>query len=264
MHSSTIGTSTADSVELSVNGVAIDAGAIAAELACHADKADASHAARLALVVRELLTQKAVENGLLQEGSELDDGTIDRLLEMDCATPTPSDEECRRYYAANAQKFSSPELVFARHILFALTKKSTMTKIRARAEQAHRELTQHPERFEALAQTLSNCPSGQVGGNLGQLTRGESVPEFEAAIFGNTRTGLLPGLVNSRYGFHIVLVERRIPGAPLPYESVQESIGRYLTEHVRQKSIQQYLTLLVSDADLTGITLDVRSGPLLQ
>ncbi|WP_460873686.1 peptidylprolyl isomerase [Paralcaligenes ginsengisoli] len=264
MHSTTMDTSTADNIELSVNGVTIDAGAIVTELACHADKADASHAARLALVVRELLTQKAVENGILQKGAELDDRTIDHLLEMDCTTPTPSDEECRRYYTANAQKFSSPELVFARHILFALTKKSTMTKIRARAEQAHRELMQYPERFEALAAALSNCPSGQVGGNLGQLTQGESVPEFEAAIFGTTRTGLLPGLVNSRYGFHIVLVERRIPGTPLPYESVRESIGLYLSEHVRHKSIQQYLTLLVSGADVTGITLDVRPGPLLQ
>jgi peptidyl-prolyl cis-trans isomerase C len=255
---------TSDIAELSVNGVVIDAQAIAAESVNHATDADAERAARLALAVRELLTQKAVEKGLLAVGAALDDATIDHLLEADCPIPTPSDEECQRYHAANSQKFRSPDLVFARHILFALTENAPMTKVRTRAEETHRELVLHPDRFEALAQTLSNCPSGQVGGNLGQLSRGESVPEFETAIFDSTHIGLLPGLVKSRYGFHIVAVERRIAGIALPFEAVREVIKRYLSEHVRHKSIQQYLTLLAADAELTGITLDVRPGFLLQ
>jgi peptidyl-prolyl cis-trans isomerase C len=265
MTSNTIGSSaTAETVELSVNGVVIDAAAIDAESASHPEETDPDYAARRSLVVRELLTQRAVTLGLLTSGSDLDDQTTDRLLEMECKTPLPSDEECQRYYAANAQKFRSPDLVFARHILFALTDKAAMTHVRSRAEEAHRELVQHPERFEALAQTLSNCPSGQVGGNLGQLTRGESVPEFEKAIFETSQIGLLPGLVNTRYGFHIVSVERRIAGLALPFEATRETIARYLQEHVRHKSIQQYLTLLASSAELRGIALDVRPGLLLQ
>jgi peptidyl-prolyl cis-trans isomerase C len=255
---------TSDMAALSVNGVLIDAQAIAAEAVNHATDADADHAARLALAVRELLTQKAIEKRLLTVGAALDDAIIDRLLETDCPIPTPSEEECQRYHAANSQKFHSPDLVFARHILFALTENAPMTKVRARAEETHRELVRYPDRFEALAQTLSNCPSGQVGGNLGQLSRGESVPEFETAVFDSTHVGLLPGLIKSRYGFHIVAVERRIAGVALPFEAVREVIKRYLSEHVRHKSIQQYLTLLASSAELTGITLDVRPGFLLQ
>jgi len=242
----------------------IDAAAIEAESSAHQNETDPDRAARLALVVRELLTQRARALNLLATHAELDDRIIDRLLELECKTPEPSEQECQRYYAANAQKFRSPELVFARHILFALTGKAAMSQIRARAEQAHRELILHPDRFETLAQRLSNCPSGQVGGNLGQLTRGESVPEFEKAIFDSKHVGLLPGLVNTRHGFHIVLVERRIEGLALPFEAVRETIERYLLDHVRHKSIQQYVTLLVSSAELRGITLDVRAGPLLQ
>jgi peptidyl-prolyl cis-trans isomerase C len=249
---------------LSVNGAVIEAAAIAAESALHAHEPDPDHAARRALVVRELLTQRAVATGLLANGAGLEDDTIDRLLELECTTPTPSAEECRRYYAANVQKFRSPDLVFARHILFALTEKTAMTRVRARAEEAHRELAQHPARFDELARTLSNCPSGQVRGNLGQLTRGESVPEFDAAVFGSQHIGLLPGLVNTRYGFHIVWVERRIAGESLPFEAVQAAIERYLSEHVRHKSIQQYLNLLASSAELCGIALDVHPGLLLQ
>jgi peptidyl-prolyl cis-trans isomerase C len=61
-----------------------------------------------------------------------------------------------------------------------------------------------------------------------------------------------------------VFVERRIEGLALPFEAVRETIARYLLEHVRHKSIQQYLTLLAASADLHGITLDVRPGLLLQ
>ncbi|MGP1615654.1 MAG: peptidylprolyl isomerase, partial [Pollutimonas bauzanensis] len=136
--------------------------------------------------------------------------------------------------------------------------------LRARAEAALRELLQHPERFEALALALSNCPSGRLGGNLGQLARGESVPEFETAVFDSQRIGLLPGLVNTRYGFHIVSVERRVAGVALPFDAVRESVGRYLSGRVRHKAIQQYLTLLASRAELRGIQLDARPGLLLQ
>jgi peptidyl-prolyl cis-trans isomerase C len=254
----------ADAEALSVNDVAISSAAIDAESAFHADEADPRMAARRALVVRELLTQRAVATGLLATGVELDDPTTDRLLEMECATPTPTDEECQRYHAANARTFRSPDLVFACHILFALTDKTAMTLVRSRAEETLRELVQHPDRFEAMARTLSNCPSGQLGGNLGQLSRGESVPEFETAVFDNSHIGVLPGLVNTRYGFHIVRVERRIEGLPLPFDAVRDTIGRYLMEHVRHKSIQQYVNLLASSARLSGIALDVRPGFLLQ
>lgn len=265
MPSDTIGPPTVSgAAELSVNGVVIDAAAIEAECAAHPVETHPDQAARRALVVRELLTQRAVTLGLLAAGTDLEDQVTDRLLEEECKTPVPSDEECQRYYAANSQKFRSPDLVFARHILFALTDKAAMTHVRTRAEEAHRELVQHPDRFEALAGTLSNCPSGQVGGNLGQLTRGESVPEFEKAIFESNHVGVLPGLVNTRYGFHIVSVERRIAGLALPFEAVRETIARYLLEHVRHKSIQQYVTLLASSAEVHGITLDVRPGLLLQ
>jgi len=86
---------------LSVNGAVIEAAAIAAESALHADEPDPDHAARRTLVVRELLAQRAVATGLSASGADLDDETIDRLLELECTTPVPSAEECQRYYAAN-------------------------------------------------------------------------------------------------------------------------------------------------------------------
>jgi len=253
-----------DSEILSVNGVAIDAQAIALELPAHDGEADPGHAARRALVVRELLAQRARAKGLLAQGADIDDDVIDQLLDMECPTPEPTDEECLRYFNANTARFRSPDLVHARHILFALTDGVAMSLLRAQAEQALQDLRRHPDRFDEMARTLSNCPSGQLGGNLGQLSRGETLPEFDAALFEAPRRGLLPDLVRTRHGFHIVLVERRIEGEPLPFDAVRARIARYLSEHVRQKSIQQYLNLLISSAELEGIDLNARPGLLQQ
>ncbi len=253
-----------DNGPLRVNGVLIEDSAIAAETALHPQESDPGFAARRALVLRELLTQQARARGLLDNAASLDDDTIDRLLAMECPMPEPSDAECRRYHRANAAKFRSPDIVHARHILFALTEGVSLSRLRARAEQVRRDLAQHPDKFSEVARDLSNCPSGQAGGNLGQLTRSESVAEFDKALFDTKQIGLLPELVRTRHGFHIVLIERRIDGAELPFDAVHKKIERYLRDCVSHKAIQQYLTLLVSNADLQGITLKVVHEPLLQ
>lgn len=255
---------TPPNAELRVNGVLINESAITSEIGAHADEADPDQSARRALMTKELLRQQACAKGLIEQNQDIDDDTIDQLIAQACRTPQPTAEECKRYYEANAKKFRSPDLVHASHILFALTDGVSMPLLRARAEEVRRDLTRHPDTFGELARTLSNCPSGKLGGNLGQLSRGECVPEFDTALFDSTATGLLPGLIKTRYGFHIVLVERRIAGVDMPFDMVSNTIARYLQEYVKQKAIQQYLTLLTSSAELEGVTVDVRPGLLLQ
>src|SRR5262249_28228785 len=164
---------------------------------------------------RELLRQRAVAVGILDAASS-DEGTIDQAIEellgREVVTPHPTDEECRRYYDAHAREFESGDLVHARHILFQVTPSVRIPEIRARAEQMLNELLREPERFAAVAAEMSNCPSGQHGGNLGQIGRGDTVPEFEKAIFRLGPTGLLRELVKTRHGFHIVAIDQRIPG----------------------------------------------------
>ncbi|MFT0548972.1 peptidylprolyl isomerase [Allopusillimonas ginsengisoli] len=256
--------STPPATELRVNGVLIDDSSIASEITAHADETDPDQAARRALMTKELFRQQACAKGLIDQNQDIDDDTIDQLTEQECRTPEPTEEECRRYYEANAKKFRSPDLVHASHILFALTEGVSMPLLRTRAEEVRRDLTRHPGTFGEQARALSNCPSGKVGGNLGQLSRGECVPEFDKALFESTETGLLPGLIKTRHGFHIVLVERRVAGVAMPYEMVSNTIARYLQEYVRHKALQQYLTLLTSSAELQGVTVDVRPGLLLQ
>lgn len=237
---------------LSVNGIAV---------AVEAD-APAEFAA-----ARELLRQRAVAIGLLDPAAEDEktiEAAIEALLEEEVTTPQPTEAECRRYYEQNPSEFESGDLVHARHILFQITPQVNVPQIRARAEEALNTLLAEPDRFAELAAELSNCPSGEQGGNLGQVGRGDMVPEFEAALFKLGPTGILRELVRTRYGFHIVALDQRIHGKRLPFEMARERIAARLQSAVEEKALRQYVSVLAGQADIRGVDLAGARTPLVQ
>lgn len=90
------------------------------------------------------------------------------------------------------------------------------------------------------------------------------MPEFESVLFESKATGVLTRLVNTRYGFHIVLVHRRIEGREVPFELARARIAGYVSERVRRKALRQYVRVLAAQADIQGIDLDGADSPLLQ
>jgi peptidyl-prolyl cis-trans isomerase C len=235
-------------VSVSVNGVEVAAEAEApSELAA----------------ARELLRQRAVAVGLCGDQTTVD-RAIEELLAREVVVPAPTEDECRRYYDAHPQDFRSGDLVHARHILVQVTPSVRIPEIRARAEQTLNELLREPERFAAVAAEFSNCPSGQHCGNLGQIGRGDTVPEFERALFRLGPTGLLPELVKTRYGFHIVAVDRRVPGAPLPFDVARETIKQWLSTAVEERALRQYVSILAGRANVDGVDLGAAKSPLVQ
>lgn len=217
--------------------------------------------------VHELLRQRAQELGHLAPGaSEADiERAIERTLADEVPVPEPTADECRRWYAANATHFRSGDLVHARHILFQVTPGAPMPAIRGVAEAVLQELKASPQLFGERAKQHSNCPSGAHGGNLGQLQRGETVPEFDRAIFGDATTiGILPKLVATRHGFHIVSIDRRIEGRQLPFELVRDEVAAELRRRSEARALSQYVRVLAGRADVDGIDLDAAASPLVQ
>ena len=239
-------------MSLSVNGVEIAAG---------------EETTRELAAARELLRQRAIQVGLLEPG-ETGETTVgealEALLAREVVTPEPMEEECRRYYEGHPQEFQSGDLVHARHILFQVTPSVRVPEIRARAEQTLNELLREPERFAAVAAELSNCPSGQQGGNLGQIGRGDTVPEFERVLFRLQPPGLLSEVVRTRFGFHLVAVDRLIPGAKLPFDAVRNGIAKRLRAMVEEKALRQYVSVLAGGADIRGADLNAAETPLVQ
>lgn len=220
------------------------------------------------LAAHELLRQRAVETGLLA-ADERDEITInaacEALLAREVVTPAPDEAECRRYYEAHPGEFSSGDLMHVRHILFQVTQGTPVPQLRAKAEEMLRMLLAAPDRFTEMAEKYSNCPSSKQGGNLGQLSRGDSVPEFEKAVFKLLAPiGVMRELVKTRFGFHIVSVDRRIRGEVLPFETVRARAASCLTAAVEERAVRQYLSVLAARASLEGGALDAATSPLLQ
>src|SRR5690606_35843457 len=106
-----------------------------------------------------------------------------------------------------------------------------------------------------LARTHSACPSAAQGGSLGQVSSEQTTPEFERALKALAPGGITPVPVETRYGFHIVRLDRRIDGQELPFEAVEQRIAEYLADSVRQRATAQFIARLVSTATVTGIDL---------
>ena len=254
-------------VTVSVNGVTIARDEIQREMQHHpAGKPIAAwqQAAR-ALVVRELLLQRARHLGLIPEPisdqgdrRETDDEALIRaVVKREVAVPEPDDETCRRYYERNTARFRSPDIYEASHILFAALPDDREAYAQARADAGAvlAALRDDPESFAALAKAYSRCPSGEQGGNLGQLTKGQTTPEFERVLVSLAPGELCAEPVATRYGFHLIRVERKHPGRVMPYEAVAERIADYLRESVRRRADAQYIARLASAAVIDGIDL---------
>ena len=217
-------------------------------------------------VVHELLRQRAGELGHLPEDADeqATEQAIERTLAEDVRVPDAGDEECRRFFEANRARFRSGDLVCARHILLQVTPGASVPAIRAHAEGMLKELRANPALFEERARANSNCPSAAQGGNLGQLQRGETVAEFEKAIFEDGKTGILPKLVTTRHGFHIVSIDERIEGKELPYEIVREEVAAQLRQRSEARALSQYVQVLAANATIEGVAFDSASSPLVQ
>ncbi len=245
---------------ISVNGVDIDDAAIERELPHHQDAGNPLKQAVHELVLRTVLLQQADSLGI---GGD-DDQRIEALLALQVQVPKADDAACETWYRNNAARYTSGELVEARHILFQVTPGAPLELLRATGEAVLEELKLHPERFAELAGEYSNCSSGKVGGSLGQLSRGQSVPEFEELAFRLGEGELAGRLLETRFGLHIVQVLRKVAGKLLPFDAVKSEIAAYLDRQSSQRAIHQYLHILVGQANIEGVALEGADSPLVQ
>ena len=252
---------------VSVNGVVVARAAIAREAQNHPAPKPilAWQAAARALVLRELLLQEARRLAVVAEPAtdaqgrrETDDEALIRTLAEREVTVLEADEDtCRRYYEQNRRRFRSADIYEASHILIAApaNDRKAFGEAQRDATAMLAELKDHPERFAELARAHSACPSGAQGGNLGQITAGQTTPEFEQALRALAPGALTEVPVATRYGVHIIRLDRKIEGRPLPFEWVHERIAAYLGERTRRTATAQYIARLVSRAEITGIEL---------
>lgn len=255
---------------ISVNGVSITPQAMAQELQYHpADsREEAVYQAARALVIRELLQQRIAELGLALQvgaGENEEEAATRLLLEREVQVPQCDEATCLRYYESNRARFHSAPLLAVRHILLECAPDDAEARSLAhvQAELLLERLDQFPGSFAELALKYSACPSKEQGGSLGQISKGQTVPELERQLF-TLPAGLASKPLESRYGWHVISIDQRIDGQPLPYEAVATAIRTQLQQGVWQKALVQYLQTLIGAADIRGIHLQGADSPLVQ
>jgi peptidyl-prolyl cis-trans isomerase C len=260
---------------VAVNDAVIASADIAREVQNHQGGSPVTtwEAATRALVVRELLSQRAhalelvpeprSENGLRKTDEE---ALIRMLLEAEVRTPTAEEADCRRYYESNLARFRSPDLYEPLHILFKATQDDPVAYAQAvtQAEIVLEEVQAAPDRFESIARALSACPSARDGGRLGQVAPGDTTPEFEAALASLEAGKICPEIVRTRYGVHVVRLDRKVGGEVLPFEQVRDRIASYLEASSSRRGAAQYVALLAGQARISGFNIAGASSPLVQ
>ena len=258
--------------EIFVNGVEIAPEAIAQEIQHHPapDAETAWVEAARALAVRELLLQEARRRGLEAEPETDESGRIEAeddalvrmLLEEEISPARASEAECRRYYDSHAERFRTPDLFEAAHILIEPDgeEEEAWAAAEARARAVAADVGDDPAAFAAAARALSGCASRQQDGSLGQIRRGELVPSVQAGLeaLGEGETGRVP--VRSRFGWHVLRLHRRIAGRTLPFEAVRDRIADMLEARSWSVEAGRYIADLARRGRVEGVLIDGSAG----
>ncbi|MBI2355179.1 MAG: peptidylprolyl isomerase [Deltaproteobacteria bacterium] len=139
------------------------------------------------------------------------------------------EEDGKKFYDQNLDKFTRGETVRASHILIGIDPKATAEEkkqAREKAEKLRKEVAGGAD-FSVLAKGNSSCPSSQQGGDLGEFGKGQMVPAFEQAAFA-LKPGEISDVVETQFGYHIIKVSDRKGAETTPFKEVRERIEEYL------------------------------------
>lgn len=151
------------------------------------------------------------------------------------ATVTVSEKEAKEYYGNNKAEFMSPETVNASHILVDTEEK---------ANAIYEEISSGKKSFEDAAKEYSTCPSNSAGGNLGNFSRGQMVPEFDSAVFEMSEGEITKTPVKTQFGYHLIKLNSKNPAKEMAYEEVSEELKAGLLNEKRRKAYESKINQL--------------------
>jgi peptidyl-prolyl cis-trans isomerase C len=153
-----------------------------------------------------------------------------------------SEEEIKKFYEQNPDKFRQEETVRASHILIGIDNKSGIEAKRAarqKADKLHKELVNGAD-FATLAKENSTCPSSTQGGDLGYFGKGRMVPQFEQAAFA-LQPGGLSDVVETQFGYHIIKLTDRKKAEGIPLSVAKDKIENYLRLQKTNAAIETFV-----------------------
>lgn len=221
----------------------------------------------------ELLKQNGVSTAQFKKDLT-DEVKIQKLVDT-LSVVSVSDNDAKKFYNENSDKFKNPDKVRASHILVSANpeeikarltasddgKNKTdeqlktevqkqMTDLKVKANKLLVEAKKDPKSFAKLARENSDdIQSGKQGGDLGFFGKEEMVEPFSKAAF-SMKPNTISEVVQTPYGYHIILVTDRQKAGLEPFDNVKDEIKDYLTNMEKVKVLQQFIDTLKNNAKI--------------
>lgn len=146
-----------------------------------------------------------------------------------------TEEDIKKYYEENQEQFVTGESVNASHILVSSEEEAldVLAKINGG------EMT-----FEEAAQTYSSCPSKDAGGNLGDFTRGQMVPEFDTAVFEMKVGEVTAAPVKTQFGYHLIKLNAKNESKALDLAEIRGELEQMLYSEKRREAYERKINQL--------------------
>lgn len=158
-----------------------------------------------------------------------------------------SDRELRERYDREKERYRLPERAHLREIV--ILRPENTVGVDAAREHAASLVTQinGGADFANVATTASESGTKSKGGDLGEVARGELLPDLDKAVF-NATAGSVIGPIETRSGWHILKVEQRLPSEVPAFESVKARLRKEAGDETFQRDLKAYLDRLRKDA----------------
>ena len=220
---------------------------------------DAVHRLAENLYVIRALAREAENSGVLDQDLidwqlELEEQRLEMNQYLNALTRQHTDsidweKTARDVYVAEPESFFRQEAVRAAHILVSTDDRSEEEALKL-AEDIRQQLEDGAD-FKVMAAKHSDDDSVKTNlGSLGRFARGKMVPEFEEAAFALRKPGELAGPVKTKFGYHIIQLERYIPEEKRSFEEVKGEIIANLQREVPKKVRADKVTEVRSASDI--------------
>ena len=179
---------------------------------------------------------------------------IDELQQRWVGDIVVTQAEIEQNYKDNPKDFMAPERRTAHHILITVKPDATpaeQQKALARAQSVLKQVNAKGANFEKLASQYSEDPSAkQNGGDLGEFTAEDMVPEFSEVVF-KTPAGKIVGPIKTQFGYHVIRVDSVIPPKLVPLDTrVTELVRAVLLDGKQQARLVQKMDELRKQATI--------------
>jgi len=162
-----------------------------------------------------------------------------------------TDAQVQSYYNAHQDQYRTPERVRARHILLGTTgkPKEEVAKIQAHAEDLLKQIkgganfAELAKKFSDDRGTPQSPGSAQKGGDLGWVSRGQMVKNFEDAVF-SLKDNEISGVVTTEYGFHIIQVQEK----QAPHMQSLDEVKSQIVANLKNQSVSDRMQELIDQA----------------